>query len=231
MQLHSSDFVAGAASARGVTIVIDVFRACSLIAHALAAGAERVVPVAEVEVARAMKAADPTALLVGERHARKLPGFDCGNSPTEVLREDLRGRTLIHTTHAGTQGLTAAFAVADRVFTGALVNLSATIAAVRSLQPPEVTIVAMGHEARERCAEDDLCRDALLAGLRGEQLDTSSWVTRLRAAPAAMKFFDPAADWAPLEDFAYCTAFDAVPFAVAMVPSQHGQGELRVWSM
>jgi phosphosulfolactate phosphohydrolase-like enzyme len=39
MRLHSSDFVAGAASARGVAIVIDVFRACSLIAHALAAGA------------------------------------------------------------------------------------------------------------------------------------------------------------------------------------------------
>jgi hypothetical protein len=56
-------------------------------------------------------------------------------------------------------------------------------------------------------------------------------VTRLRAAPAAAKFFDPAADWAPLEDFAYCTALDAVPFAVAMVPSQYGHGELRVWSM
>ena len=202
-----------------------------MIAHALAAGAERVVPVAEVEVARTMKAADPTVLLVGERHARKLPGFDCGNSPTEVLREPLGGRTLIHTTHAGTQGLTAAFAVADRVFTGALVNLSATIAAVRALQPKEVTIVAMGHEARERCVEDDLCREALLAGLRGEQLETRDWVTRLRAAPAAAKFFDPAADWAPLEDFAYCTALDAVPFAVAMVPSQYGHGELRVWSM
>lgn len=231
MQLHSSDFVAGAASARGVAIVIDVFRACSLIAHALHAGATRVVPVAEIEIARAMKAADPDALLVGERHARKLPGFDCGNSPTEVLREHLPGRTLIHTTHAGTQGLTAAFAVADRVFTGALVNLSATIAAVRALQPAEVTVVAMGHEARERCVEDDLCRDALLAGLRGESLDSREWLPQLRAAPAAAKFFDPAADWAPLEDFAYCTAIDAVPFAVTMVKGEGGRGELRPWSM
>jgi 2-phosphosulfolactate phosphatase len=138
---------------------------------------------------------------------------------------------LIHTTHAGTQGLTAAFAVADRVFTGALVNLSATIAAVRALKPAEVTIVAMGHEARERCVEDDLCREALLAGLRGESLDQSDWLARLRAAPAADKFFDPAADWAPLDDFTHCTAVDVVPFAVAMTPGQGGQGELRVWSM
>lgn len=231
MQLYSSDFVAGAASARGVAIVIDVFRACSLIAHALHAGAKRVVPVAEIEVARAMKAADPSTLLVGERHARKLPGFDCGNSPTEVLRESLTGRTLIHTTHAGTQGLTAAFAVADRVFTGALVNLSATLAAVQSLRPAEVTIVAMGHEARECCVEDDLCRSALIAGLRGEHLDTREWVSKLRAAPAAEKFFDPTADWAPLEDFDYCTAIDVVPFAVAMVEGEGGRGELRPWLM
>jgi hypothetical protein len=89
----------------------------------------------------------------------------------------------------------------------------------------------MGHEARERCVEDDLCREALLAGLRGESLDPSDWQDRLRAAPAADKFFDPAADWAPLEDFAYCTAVNAVPFAVAMTPGQGGQGELRAWSI
>jgi len=231
MRIHVADFVAGAASARGVAIVIDVFRACSLQAHALAAGANAIVPVEGVEEAQALKVQHSEWLLVGERHARRLPGFDCGNSPTEVLREPVRGRTLIHTTHAGTQGLTAAFAVADRVFTGALVNLSATIAAVRALRPAEVTIVAMGHEARERCVEDDLCREALLAGLRGEPLDTRDWAMRLRAAPAATKFFDPAADWAPIEDFDYCTAVDSIPFAVAMMPGQHGQGELRIWSM
>jgi len=231
MRIHVADFVAGAASARGVAIVIDVFRACSLQAHALAAGAIAIVPVEGVEEAQALKVQHPEWLLVGERHARRLPGFDCGNSPTEVLREPVRGRTLIRTTHAGTQGLTAAFAVADRVFTGALVNLSATIAAVRALRPAEVTIVAMGHEARERCVEDDLCREALLAGLRGEPLDTRDWAMRLRAAPAATKFFDPVADWAPIEDFDYCTAVDSIPFAVAMMPGQHGQGELRIWSM
>lgn len=91
--------------------------------------------------------------------------------------------------------------------------------------------MAMGHEARERCVEDDLCRDALLAGLRGESLDSRNWLTQLRAAPAAAKFFDPAADWAPLEDFAYCTAIDAVPFAVTMVKGEGGRGELRSWSM
>lgn len=212
-----------------MVIVIDVFRACSLVAHALAAGAERVLPVEGVDEARALKAAHPDWLLVGERHAKPLPGFDGGNSPTQVLRRPLAGRTLVHTTHAGTQGLVAASRVAQQVFTGAFVNAAATVAAVRALRPDEVTLVAMGHEARERCLEDDLCRDLLHARLVGEPFDAVDLAAQLRAAPAAAKFFDPAADWAPEGDFALCAALDAVPFAVTLARAAEGRPELRRW--
>lgn len=229
MTVRHADLVAGAASARGVAIVIDVFRACSLIAHALAAGAERVLPVESADEVRARKAAHPDWLSVGERHARPLPGFDCGNSPTEVLRRPLAGRTLIHTTHAGTQGLVAASRGAERVFAGSFVNAAATVAAVLALRPEEVTIVAMGHEARERCLEDDLCRELLHARLVGGPFDARGLVDRLRTAPAAAKFFDPAAHWAPEGDFALCAALDVVPFAVALDRSPEGWPQLRRW--
>ncbi len=228
MRLLSGDFVAGAQAAQGVAIIIDVFRACSVVAHALAAGAERVIPVASIEEARELKAQHPDWWLIGERHARPLPGFDCGNSPTQVLRLPLAGRTLIHTTHAGTQGLTAAAAAGAIVYTGALVNAAATAAAVRARAPSEVHVVAMGHEARERCTEDDLCRELLLAGLAGRAIDTTDFVPRLRAAPAAAKFFDPAADWAPEGDFALCTTLDALPFAVRLGRDGSGLTELRL---
>lgn len=207
-----------------------MFRACSLAAHALAAGAARVLPVEGIDEARALKSAHPDRLLVGERHARPLPGFDCGNSPTDLLRLPLAGRTVVHTTHAGTQGLVAASRVARHVFTGAFVNAAATVAAVRALGPAEVTLVAMGHEARERCLEDDLCRDLLHARLVGEPFDVLGLEARLRAAPAAAKFFDPAADWAPEGDFALCAALDALPSAVVLGRSAEGRPELRRWS-
>ena len=188
-----------------------------MIAHALAAGAARVIPVEDVETARALKAAHPGWLLVGERHARRLPGFDCGNSPTELLAAGpLAGRTIIHTTHAGTQGLVAAARCAEAVLTGAFVNAAATLRRVRALGPREVTIVAMGHEARERCVEDDLCRELLLARLQGRPFDEAAIAPMLRAAPAAVKFFDPVADWAPEGDFALCSAVDMVDFAVQL---------------
>ncbi len=186
------------------------------------------IPLEEVEAARALKSAHPHWLLVGERHARRLPGFDCGNSPSEILAlGPLDGRTLVHTTHAGTQGLVAAARSADAVLCGAFVNAAATLRRVQRLGAREVTLVAMGHEARERCVEDDLCRTLLQARLQGLPFDEAAIVPALRAAPAAAKFFDPAADWTPEEDFALCSAIDTVGFAVQLCMQPEGFDALQ----
>jgi 2-phosphosulfolactate phosphatase len=227
MRVDVVDHVAGARGARGLAIVVDVFRAFSVAPHAMAAGAARLVPVGEVTEALALRQVFPDALLVGERHARRLPGFDAGNSPTEVLGLDLAGRTVVHTTHAGTQGLVHAMA-ADDVLTGSFVNASAIVRYVQQRRPEVVTIVRMGHEARERCAEDDLCAEALVTLLHGGPApDTASVRDRLRDAPAARKFFDPVCDWAPEPDFAYCTEVDRFDFVLRLRESPAGRRELE----
>ena len=214
MRIDVLDHVAGAREARGIAVVIDVFRAFSVAAHAFDAGAARVLPVGEIEAALELGRRIPGALLAGERHARRLPGFDAGNSPTEVRALDLRGRTLVHTTHAGTQGLVNA-AGADEVLTGAFVNISAVCRYLRSRAPSQVSLVRMGHEARERCAEDDLYAECLRRLLLGEAAPLAQVRDRLREAPAAVKFFDPAcSDWAPREDFDYCTDVDRFDFVL-----------------
>jgi 2-phosphosulfolactate phosphatase len=215
MHVAIADFVNGAREARGVAVIIDVFRAATLQCHAVAQGAARVLPVADEALARQFKAANPDWLLVGERHARKLPGFDHGNSPSEIAALDLTGRTVIHTTHAGTQGLMAA-QDARVVLSAALVNASATAALVRSLAPEHVTLVRMGAEARERTLEDDLCAEWLACQLRGEPYDTASIRARLAEAPSARKFFDPACDWAPRADFDLCCSLDRFGFALQL---------------
>lgn len=225
MRVQVTDFVEGARAARGIAVVIDVFRAFSLAAYAAARGAANIIPVAEVEQARALKQAHPDWLLVGERHARRLPGFDCGNSPAELQTHELDGRTLVHTTHAGTQGLVNA-ASAQEVITGALVNAAAIVRYVKALEPAEVTLVRMGHEARERCDEDDLCAEILAARLNGRTLDTGNVQDRLRGASSARKFFDPACDWAPEEDFFLCTQLDRFDF-VLRLDRMHTPAHLR----
>ena len=213
MQIDVLDHVAGAREARGIAVVIDVFRAFSVAAYAFDAGAARVLPVAEIEDAMALGRRFPGAVLAGERHARRLPGFDIGNSPTEVRAVGLRGKVLVHTTHAGTQGLVGATG-ADEVLTGAFVNISAVCRYVQQRAPQRVSLVRMGHEARERCAEDDLYAECLRLMLLGQAAPLAEVRERLRDAPAAVKFFDPACDWAPRDDFDYCTDVDRFDFVL-----------------
>lgn len=215
MQLTTSDFTAGASEARGVAVIIDVFRAASVQCYSFAQGAERVIPIAEVELARQFKTVNPDWLLIGERHGKKLPGFDHGNSPAEIAAMDLTGCTVVQTTHAGTQGLIAA-RDARVVLSAALVNATATANYIRSLQPAQVTLVRMGAEARERTLEDDICAEWLAALLQDRTYDTASIEARLRAAPSAQKFFDPAGYWAPQADFEHCLALDRFGFALRL---------------
>ena len=227
MKVAVVDHVDGAARARGIALVIDVFRAFTVAPHAVAAGAARVLPVGAIEDALALRARIPGVLLVGERHARRLPGFDAGNSPTEVLALGVAGRVVAHTTHAGTQGLVGASG-ADEVLAASLVNVSALARYVRARAPAELTIVRMGHEARERCDEDDLCAEALLGLLEGRPPPTTAQArARLRGAPSAAKFFDPACDWAPQTDFDHCTEVDRFDFVLRLRTGADGLRELE----
>jgi 2-phosphosulfolactate phosphatase len=72
--------------------------------------------VATVKEALALRAADSGPICMGEVGGQAPPGFDYGNSPFEIATVDLRGRTIIQRTSAGTQGVVAATAGADRLY-------------------------------------------------------------------------------------------------------------------
>ena len=84
MQIDVVDHVAGAKQARGIAVVIDVFRAFSVAPHAFAGGATRVLPVGEIEEALDMRKRLPGAFLVGERD----DVFD-GETPDKLFRTSL----------------------------------------------------------------------------------------------------------------------------------------------
>jgi 2-phosphosulfolactate phosphatase len=226
MQIEVMDFVEGARKARGVAVVIDVFRAFSVACYAYARGAKRIIPVAEIDRALTLKREHPEYLAIGERGGKRVEGFDFGNSPTEISQVDVRGKTLVHTTSAGTQGLTNADQ-ADVVLTGSLVNAAAICTYIESLKPERVSIVRMGLAAKERCDEDDLCAELLRGRLSGEGYDVSGVRERLRKAPAAKKFFDPEATWAPEGDFDLCTDIDRFGFVLRLSNGTHGNAYLE----
>lgn len=114
--------------AGGTAVVIDVLRASTTICHALAAGANAVVPCVDVEQARklaaGLKAEEP--VLGGERNGKLIDGFDLDNSPFAYTEEVVGGKTVIFTTTNGTRAL-ARCAQAERVLIASFNNLSAVI--------------------------------------------------------------------------------------------------------
>lgn len=122
-----------------VAIIIDVLRATSVMATALAHGAKRVLTLADVNEALEMKRKHPDLLLAGERNAVKLKGFDLGNSPLEMTTELLKGRDLLMCTTNGTQAIAAA-QQAHLLYTAALINMKSVVDEIAPLSQDLVII-------------------------------------------------------------------------------------------
>ena len=214
MEVKITDFVKGAQSAQGVVVVIDVFRAFSTACYLFSKGVEKIFPVGKVETAFKLREKYPNSLLVGERGGKMLDGFDLGNSPTQIeSSNNLKDKIVIHTTHAGTQGLVNA-SNADVVFTGALVNSLATVKVIKSMSPKIVTLVRMGLEAKENSDEDDLCAQYLKSLLTNQDFNQDEIEPILRSSPYSKRFFDKDKPWSPSSDFDLCLKINRFDFAL-----------------
>ncbi len=185
MEIETLYCLEGAKAARGVAVVLDVFRAGNTAAALLAAGAPFIRPVAGIEEAMELKHLHPDWLFVGERQGLKPAGFDMNNSPTEALKLDLTGRPVVMTTSAGTMGLTASAAGADVLLMASLVNAARVVEYVLSLKPERVSLVAIGLEAKERAEEDDAVAAYLTDLMRGRPVDYRRAVRRMLSGGGA----------------------------------------------
>jgi len=201
------------AAADGVVVVIDVLRAFSTAAYALAAGVQRILLVGGVEEALALRARIPGSLAMGEVKGVKPPGFNLGNSPFELNGHDLGGRTLIHRTSAGTQGMVRAVN-ARMLFGASFVCAAATVRAVLAHNPRQVTLVVTGRRPGNDSDEDQACAEYLAALLKGETPDAAPYLLRVDKSLDAAAFLNPALPEMPFEDLALCTQLDRFDFAM-----------------
>ena len=170
LQAHFLPRLADPEMLAGATcIVLDALRATTTIAHALAAGAERVLPMQEVSEAMSAAAALPKSsyLLGGERSGVRIPGFDLGNSPREYQPERVAGRTLVFTTTNGTRAMLHCHR-ARAVLLAAFVNRSAV--ASRLIDDDNVHLVCAGTNG-EITREDVLAAGAIIDLASRERAD------------------------------------------------------------
>lgn len=182
----------------GVAVVIDVLRATTTIAQALAGGYERVLCTASREQALEMRG--PGRVLAGEEACVPPPGFDLGNSPAGV--ETASGRELVLATSNGTPAIVAAAAEADLTLLGCLANLDALLGVLGDRaeagagagdededEDEDILLVCSGTNGR-LALEDVYVAGRIVAGLGGRRSDSAAMCALVgAAAPSALDLF------------------------------------------
>ncbi|MGI8801480.1 MAG: 2-phosphosulfolactate phosphatase [Solirubrobacteraceae bacterium] len=168
---------AGVRPAR-VAVVIDVLRATTTIAQALAGGYERVLCTTSRD--RALELGADGRVLAGEEGCVPPPGFDLGNSPADV--ETATGRELVLATSNGTPAIVAAARQAEVTLLGCLGNLAALVEILReAVETEDVLLVCSGTNGR-LALEDVYVAGRIVAALGGERTDAAEMTALVAAA-------------------------------------------------
>jgi 2-phosphosulfolactate phosphatase len=216
MRVHVAFTPAEAAEAP-TGLVVDVLRATSTIAQALASGYGRVLCCGETDEAEALRATLAEGVLAGERACVRIEGFDKGNSPAEFTEG--AGETVILTTTNGTRALVATAERCERVYAASLLNLDAVVAASRGVGD-DVAVVCAGVKG-EFVLDDAVCAGRIVELLGGRPTDAAAAAVRLarsfgsveeglRASQSARNLVNAGLE----EDIAWCareSELDVVP--------------------
>jgi len=222
IDINVYSLIEGAKKAKGLTVIIDVFRAFSLECYLYDMGVSMIRPVGSIEDAVKLHEEIPNSLLIGERKGKKIEGFDFGNSPSSVSRELVEGKTIIHTTSAGTQGIVNATG-ASEVITGSLVNARAIAKYIMEKQPEEVSLVCMGNNGIRPAAEDELCAEYIKSILEGKELaDMEQRVANLQYHGGEHFFNKDTQEIFPEPDFWLCIKYNKFPFVIQIEKDEMG---------
>lgn len=221
-KINTFHLIEGARQARGLTVIIDVFRAFSLECYLYDMGVKLIRPVGTIEEAFRFKKTNPDYVLIGERKGKKCDGFDFGNSPSETSGYDLRGKTVIHTTSAGTQGIVNA-ENASEIITGSLVNAKAIAKYIAEKRPPEVSLVCMGNGGIAPAKEDELCAEYIAGILTGTEMpDMDRRVKQLQYDGGEHFFDSKRQDIFPEPDFWMCIKYNLFDFVLKIEKDEKG---------
>jgi len=210
----------GALAARGVAVIIDVFRAFTCAPLLFSMGVEKLFLIATPEQAFTLKEKDRDLILMGEVSGIPIKGFDFGNSPSEILRkgpEFFEGRTVLQRTSSGVQGALLALDAADEVLLGSYALAGSTVKYLLSKKPEIVSLVAMGWELKEIAPEDEWCVRYLSHLLGNGSYDHNEALSEIVFHKTTQRFLRREETYFPPEDPLICLQRDVYDFALRAV--------------
>jgi len=217
LQVTCDSLLQGAQTARGIAVVVDVFRAFTCAPLLFSLGLEQSILVATPEEAFALKRQDESLILTGELKGIPIEGFDLGNSPSQILRKDpafFQGKTAVQRTSSGVQGAIAALGGADEVLLASYSLARATARYILSNSSKRVSIVAMGVELKEKAPEDEWCARYIAHLLGAADYDHNEALRNILFQETTQKFLSSNRPEFPPEDPILCLQRDIHDFVL-----------------
>jgi 2-phosphosulfolactate phosphatase len=209
--------IEGARKATGTVVVIDVLRAFTVSAYALAGGARECLLVRTVAEGKALAARIPKAIMCAEENGLPVPGIDISNSPTKIAGIDLEGKVLVQRSSAGTQAAAEVETEGGDMFAASLVVARATVQACLLRKPETLTLLASADHP-----EDHACAQYMAGLIQGDQPDIERLLRPLKQSDRYQKLISGTWPGFPPTDLELSLQPDRFDFAM-QATRQHGQ--------
>jgi len=168
-----------------VVVVVDIFRATSVICTALSKGMTEVIPVNEINEVKPFLNRE-NFLIAAERGGEIVEGFKLGNSPLSYLdNSSIVGKKLVLTTTNGTKAINYSLE-ADEILIGSFLNLS-SLEQVLKQKNKDCIIFCSGWKGLV-CLEDTLFAGCLASRL----LKSDKFFSHCDSVVLSRKTFDSA---------------------------------------
>jgi 2-phosphosulfolactate phosphatase len=214
MEVTHTRLLEGAQTAKGVAVIIDVFRAFTCAPLLFSFGIQKSILVSTPQEAFVLKEKNSELVLIGEVGGIPIDGFDLGNSPSEILKKGTAffdGKTVVQRTSSGVQGVLTALDVADEVLPASYALAKSTARYILSKQPPRVSLVSMGVALKEIAPEDEWCGRYIAHLL---DYNHNEALKEILYNQTTQKFFDPEKPHFPPEDPIMCLQLDSHDFGL-----------------
>lgn len=204
----------GCEKAKGVAVIIDVFRATSTITCLSLSRPKSLIVSDTVEkIKNLSKKYNP--ILFSE-----IPELNAeyDNSPVNALSGNFENRVLTIQSRNGTTAINAV-RHCDSVILGSFLNADAIVEYLRKIDAQEISLIPIGHiRVPEETEEDNACADYIKDRLTGVDVDIEEYRSRLRERIVTRRS-DPLSPQSEEveEDLAFCSmisVFNVVPRAV-----------------
>jgi 2-phosphosulfolactate phosphatase len=165
---------------------------------------------------------------MGEENGVKPEGFDFGNSPVDISKQNLKNRIMIQRTSAGTQGLTrsknhqiliaASFVVAD-----------ATAEFLKSNDPETVSFVITGQSLGRDGDEDRACAEYIESLFRGETPNSGEFTARILTSTVGQFFIKENLNYLTETDIELSSLVNIFDFVMLVKNENHYQVIYPSW--